>query len=312
MDNKRKYKEFCNNEINIPIFSQPWWLDAVCGGDNWDVVLYEKGGHIWASLPFYIKVNYGFTFLSMPLFTQKLGPYVKYPNKQKYYKRLSWEKECLTYLFENLPSYDIYNQNFDYIINNWLPLYWMDYKQTTKYTYVINKNQDVEKSFENDIKRRYNKAKENNVEVIESHDIRLFYEINKKTFDRKEMKIPHTFNELNNLYNSAKKNNAVKIFVAMQNDNIIAGAMLVYDCNTVYYILGGVDDELKSLGGMDAVLIKCILFANESSRNFDFEGSMVESIEKYFRSFGALQKRYFNIKKYNSKLFKLVKFIKEL
>ena len=32
MSSKEKYIEFCNNNPDICIFDQPWWLDAVCGG----------------------------------------------------------------------------------------------------------------------------------------------------------------------------------------------------------------------------------------------------------------------------------------
>ena len=55
MTNKEKYSEFCQKEKNIPIFSKDWWLDAVCGENNWDVALVEKGGQIMASMPYYTK-----------------------------------------------------------------------------------------------------------------------------------------------------------------------------------------------------------------------------------------------------------------
>ena len=47
MTNKEKYYTFCDIEKTIPIFSQAWWLDAVCG-DDWDVCLVEKGNEIYA------------------------------------------------------------------------------------------------------------------------------------------------------------------------------------------------------------------------------------------------------------------------
>jgi hypothetical protein len=44
MANKQKYRKFCKKEKNIPVFSKDWWLDAVCGEENWDVAIVEKGG----------------------------------------------------------------------------------------------------------------------------------------------------------------------------------------------------------------------------------------------------------------------------
>ena len=44
MTKKEKYQELCKYEKSIPIFSKDWWMDAVCGEDNWDVLLVEGGG----------------------------------------------------------------------------------------------------------------------------------------------------------------------------------------------------------------------------------------------------------------------------
>jgi hypothetical protein len=50
----------------------------------------------------------------------------------------------------------------------------------------------------------------------------------------------------------------------------------------------------------------------KNNKTFDFEESMIESIEKYFRSFGAIQKPYYNISKTNSKLIKIKNCIRDL
>ena len=70
--------------------------------------------------------------------------------------------------------------------------------------------------------------------------------------------------------------------------------------------MGGINPKYKDLGGMDIVQFESIKFALESGRKFDFEGSMIESIEKYFRSFGAIQKPYFQITKSRNKFINLL------
>ena len=112
------------------------------------------------------------------------------------------------------------------------------------------------------------------------------------------------------LYEACKENNAVKMYFAKYEGNVIAVNFLVYDDNTVYYLMGGIHPDFKDLGGMDVVQFESIKFALESGRAFDFEGSMIESIEKYFRSFGSFQKPYFNISKTNSKLLKIRSLVK--
>ena len=139
------------------------------------------------------------------------------------------------------------------------------------------------------------------VKVYESEDVLKFYELNKMTYTRKNKDIPYEFDFIKNVYCKCKENNSCKMFFVENIDGqVIAGNFLIYDETTVYYLMGGIDPTQKNLGGMDAVQFESIKFALESGKKFDFEGSMVESIEKYFRSFGAIQKTYFSITKTSS------------
>jgi len=312
---KEKYKEFAEQE-NLPIFMQPFWLDSVCeSGMEWNVILYEKGGKVWGSFVYFIKRKNTFIEIIMPRLTQFLGPYIKYPEKQKYYKRISWEKEVMNYFIDKLIKYDSFNMNFHYLNENWLPFYWRGFEQTTRYTYIVENIsvEDLEKNFETDIRRRRKKAFNLGVEAFESDNIEKFYELNKMTFERQGKKIPYSFEFIENLYKNCKANSACKIYFAKDKENnLIAGNFLIYDKNRVYYLMGGIDPNYKDIGGMDVILHESIKFAISSGRAFDFEGSMIESIEKYFRSFGAIQKRYFNISKTPSKLLRLKTALKDL
>ncbi len=312
MTNKQKYIEFCKTEKDIPVFSKDWWLDTVCGENNWDVSIVEKGGQVVASLPYYNKHKAILNIITMPKLTQTMGPYIKYPKGQKYYKRLSWEKDMINKLISQLPKVDYFIQNFNHAITNWLPFYWHGYEQTSKYTYIIDNItiEDLESNLEGNRRKNIRKALDLGIKVVEGNDIQKFYELNKKTFIRQNMTIPYSFEYVNRLYNTCNNNNACKIFFAQDSENnIIATNFLVYDDNTVYYIMGGIDPDKKDLGGMDLVQLEGIKFALKSGKIFDFEGSMIESIEKYFRSFGSRQKQYCQITKTNSKLLKIQKFL---
>ena len=313
MTNKEKYKIFCEKENNIPIFSKSWWLDCVCGTQNWDVAIVEKGGEVMASMPYYYTKKSIFNIITMPKLTQTMGPYIKYPNGQKYYKRISWEKEIIDLLLEQLPSYDYFIQNFNHDISNWLPFYWKNFSQTIRYTYIIDNkeiNGDIEKTLLTESRRRrIKKARKMDIQILESDDIELFYKLNKKTFQRQKMKIPYSFDYVKKLYESCKTNDSVKIYFALFEDKVIAANFLIFDNNTVYYLMGGIEPEMSDLGAMDLIQLESIKFAIENDKIFDFEGSMIENIEKYFRSFGARQKSYSQITKTNSKLSKIRNFL---
>jgi lipid II:glycine glycyltransferase (peptidoglycan interpeptide bridge formation enzyme) len=316
MNNKQKYKEFAEKE-RLPIFMQPFWLDSVCEeGMKWDVILYEKGGEIWGSFVYVIQKKYGFTLIKLPKLTQFLGPYIKYPEGQKYYTKLSWEKEVMNYFIDSLPKFDYFNMNFHHSITNWLPFYWREFKQTTRYTYVIDKNikiEELSQNFETDIRRRRRrKAEKLGIKTNESNEIEKFYKLNSLTFNRQGINIPYNLDFVNKIYYSLEKENAVKILIAKFQNEEIASAFLIEDKNTVYYLMGGIEPSKKDLGAMDLILYESIKYALSKNKNFDFEGSIIETIEKYFRSFGAIQKPYFNVYKINSKLLKIIQCLREL
>jgi len=42
MTNKERYAAFCQAQPEMPVMLQPWWLEAVCAGKQWDVMLFTK------------------------------------------------------------------------------------------------------------------------------------------------------------------------------------------------------------------------------------------------------------------------------
>ncbi len=307
---KEEYIKFCKKEP-IPLFSQYWWLDAVCGRENWEVLLFKKGGEIFASFPYFKKKKAIFNGVAQPKLTQSLGPYIRYPKGQGYYKKLSWEKEIMDYFIDNLPKYDFFDISFHYSVTNWLPFFWRGFKQTTKYTYVIDKNSDIEKLETNNRKRRRKKAVKLGVEVALSDDVEAFFRLNELTFKRQQRGMAYDLEFVKNLYAQLQKEGAVKMFFANYQGKTVSANFLVEDENTVYYLMGGIEPEFGDIGAMDLVQYESVKYALSKGKNFDFEGSMVESIEKYFRSFGAVQKPYFEVTKTVSKIIKIRDFLKD-
>ena len=307
---KDLYIEFCKKEP-VPLFSQYWWLDAVCGRENWEVLLFEKGGEIFGSFAYFKKRKAIFNGVAQPKLTQCLGPYIKYPKGQGYYKKLSWEKEIMDYFIDNLPKYDFFDISFHHSITNWLPFFWRGFKQSTKYTYLIEKDVDIDKIEINNRKRRRKKAQKLSVEVAESDDIENFYRLNQLTHIRQKKDMVYDLNFIKNLYTQLKKEGVVNMFFATYQGKTVAANFLVEDKESVYYLMGGIDPEFADIGAMDLVQYESIKYALSKGKNFDFEGSMVESIEKYFRSFGATQKAYFEVTKTDSKLLKAIECVKD-
>jgi hypothetical protein len=302
--NKDKYRELCSKEKSIPIFSKDWWMDGVCGEDNWDVALVEKNGEIVASMPYYFIMNKGSMSIKQPMLTQTNGIHFTYNtvNIGKYNKRLSLEKEIINAIVDELEGKILadYNQSFRYSFTNWLPFYWRGFSQTTRYTYVIENICDLDSVFSNfdsGLRNEIKKA-DKKLQVLEDLSIEEFYNINKKTYMRQNMKMPYSLEFMENVDLKCKENNSSKIFYAIDEyQNIHAAIYIVYDNNSAYYLMGGIDPEYRSSNATALLIWKAIQFSANVSKSFDFEGSMIESIESFFRSFGGKQKQYFNISK---------------
>ena len=308
MSNKEKYRSFCEQEKTIPIFSQAWWLDSVCS-DAWDVCLVENGEEILASMPYVIKKRHGFTLLLHPPLTQSLGPWLKL-SQAKYSKMLSQQKDLMGALIEQLPKYDYFNENWHYSQTNWLPFYWKGFEQTTRYTYLIEDLSDIDsiwKGLQENIRREIRKAEnKSGVKVRTDLPIDDFIALNEMTFKRQGMAMPYSYSFVQSLAETAKQRNQCQWFIAQDNDGKNhAGVLIIWDDQSAYYLMGGGNPELRNSGATSLCMWQAIQFSSTVTKRFDFEGSMIEPIERFFRGFGAVQKPYFAISKTRSKLLRL-------
>jgi hypothetical protein len=306
MTDKEKYRIFCKTEETIPLFSKDWWLDAVCSepGIDWDVVLLHKGDDIIASMPYCINRRQGLTYITMPKLTQALGPWLRNSNA-KYAKVLAQQKNLMTKLIQGLPPFDHFVQNFHYPITNWLPFYWQGFSQTTRYTYILEdiSNSDIVWSgFESKIRTDIRKAQKA-LTIDANPDIDSFLHLNDMTFARQGLKTPYSHALVKRLDKHCQHWNCRKVFIALDSQNRMhAGVYLVWDHQSAYYLMSGANPELRNSGAASLCLWEAIRFASNVCSRFDFEGSMIEPVERFFRGFGARQVPYSQITKMSRRM----------
>ena len=77
MSNKERYIAWAAKQEYMPIFMQPWWMDAVCAGKEWDVLLAEdEQGEIIGAMPYLLRKRAWFRYIIMPQQTQIGGIWV--------------------------------------------------------------------------------------------------------------------------------------------------------------------------------------------------------------------------------------------
>lgn len=275
------------------IFQQPWWLDATAPG-RWDAVEIEEGGRVVARLPFVATKKLGLRVLSQPSLTQALGPWIeRIPESSS--KRLAREKDLYSRLIAGLPTHDVFRQNFHSEVTNWLPFYWSGFSQTTRYSYVLDGIQDQAQLLAGFSKTTRNLVKqaERILEVTESDDVEDVLDLAEMTFARQGKSLPYSRDLLRRIDASAHRHAHRRALIARDaGGRAHAAAYIVGDQAKAYLLVTGADPELRKNGAGNLVHWRAIQAAGEFTDAFDFEGSMLEPIEEFYRKFGATQSPY--------------------
>lgn len=312
-----EYKEFLSlQKKSVPIYYNPWWLDLVCGENNWICLFAYSGDVIVAAWP--VPYDQKRRLIITPTLTQRLGPLIFYPENQKYEARLGYEKKIVSQLIDQLPKFNKMRLNLGYDCTNWLPYYWKGFEQTTRYSYVIDNMISLESVYKELKSSARGKIKKGGkyVDLVLNDSIEEFYRINSMTFIRQGMRTPYSLDLIKAMDNELRSRGLRKIFFAKDKETgrYHSALYLMWDSHTSYLHLMGDDPSLRNHGAGMFLIWKAIEYTFEELRlrNFDFEGSMIEGIEEVRRSFGAVQKQYFQISKTNSRLEKVKEFIKTM
>jgi len=192
------------------------------------------------------------------------------------------------------------------------PFYWNNFKTIPNYTYIINLAnpiEEIEKSFSTERRNDIKKAIKDGIETRICKDYNIVKSLVLKTFDRKQTSADKTMID-KILFNFADETNSFA-FVSYRNNIPIATSFCIYDQNTAYYLLGGYDSKNKHAGAGAMAVSNAINHSKKLGINyFDFEGSMLPEVERYFRGFGGNLTPYYSINKAVLPIELALKFVK--
>jgi len=296
-DDLSQWDQFVDNSPQGCIFCRSWWLDAVCP-NGYEILTLRKGDRIVAGMPLVRRRRLAYEAIGMPPLTQTLGVLLAPPTAEKYERQLSGEMELLRALVAAIPRADHFVAQCHHSFANWLPFYWAGYRQTTRYTYVIEDLTDPEAVFANFAysKRKNIKKAERLVQVREDMPPRDFYDHHATSLRKAGDTIVYTYELFERIHRATHQHNAGKTWLAVDVDGHIHSAIfVVFDPRAAYYLISTIDPDCRSSNSATLLVKRAIEYVATRTKRFDFEGSMIQNVERSFRSFGARQIPYFRI-----------------
>jgi hypothetical protein len=308
MSSKSSYKKICEEQKGLPVFMQPWWLDAVCG-EAWDAVVFKKGEHVAGAWAYPAEQKLGVAIRRNPLLTPYLGPAVFYPEGLKESNYDHYEHEVVTALMEQLPPADVWHlaitpgiKQAGIFKNNGLT-------PQVQQTFLLDLKASEETLQTNmkDTTRRNIRSGEK--EIIISNEpglLKELFKFQKETLSGKGKQSVITLKYLQRVMDACLANNAAALWVAKIENNTQAIVWHVWDEQCSYYLMGGQSQESNSYKAMSALLWHAVKEAKKKGNStFDFEGSMDAGVERFFRGFGGQRALYLVLQKNDSVVWKL-------
>ena len=284
---------------------QAWWLDAT-SKENWDVIFAKIHDEIVGFFVFSYQKKLGKTIVTNLPLTQYSGPFIFYPTNLNKSDIHSFENKVYTSIIEQLDSknIDFIEINCHHSFKNWQQFFWSGYKQTTKYTYILenisNKDTLLKEMSYSQRAKRIKKAKNDYYFSLElsAEEFYDFYKSNLKDLDKT---IFYSKGFFLKLYNAAKERNQGQIISIYSKDNeLLAALWTIWDSEFAYNMIMTSDKKKKCSEGTTLLIWETIDFLKDKTKNYDFEGSMIKGVALRNQSYGATALPYHSISKSNS------------
>ncbi len=267
-------------------YGYTWYLDSVC--EQWDGLVI---GDYETVFPAVWRQRFFVRYLYQPMFTQQLGGFSKNPPDENTLKLLLDE-------IANRFKFIEINLNFRNPVQH--PMY----KTTSRTNLCLNLKDEYEalaKNYSDNAKRNLSKSQKQNLfvnEEIETETVIEFFKTNTGT------KIPalgeYHYAHLHKLIEAAKKYGMCRLTGVWDNDNFLhAAGFFLVDQNKIINLLPSTGEEGKEIGAGFLLMDETIRHFAGREMTLDFEGSMIASIARFYKGFGAQEQTYWHIRRNN-------------
>lgn len=273
-----KYNYCISKSKNSLIYGFSWYLNIVTE-NSWDVLVLDD---YIAVMPLPKRKKYGINYIFQPAWAQQLGVFSNQEIKEN----------LLLEFVNTIPrKFKLIDTLFNY-----------DNRFSSKYlskkdNFILDLSNTYESLFEgyNKLRKRsVKKAKNLNLIIKEVDNATLIINLFKENKGAELNRIESDYMLLNQLVLKGIEQQKIEVIcVENKNQNLIGGVIFFKHKNRIIYLFSAVNQEGKENQAITFIIDFIIKKYSNTNMIFDFEGSMISNIAKFFKSFGAVKENYF-------------------
>ena len=277
-------------------------MDAVAPG-AWEEVAERDGDGVVVRWPYFERRGpLGMRRLLSPPLTPRLGPLFADSLDPK--RDLGAWSRALGSVAAQLPPADQFLQAFHPGITYWTPLEWLGFRESTHFTFVIDPLPDIDAA-----RRRYSKGTRSDLKKAQRHlvvrddtPVSFTYDALVATLVSAGKSLDFSCELLERVHGEvSRRDRGVHLTVMDEVGTFLAGGLAVWDEERAYYLMAGATEQARGSGAQTLLVDEAIRIALSRGLTFDFEGSRIANIERFFRGFGGRPEPYAQLERLTTK-----------
>ena len=284
------WDEFTKSSPQGTFFNSSVWLKILESVYNrpLKILVYKKKQEIVCGINFFENKKL-FWRLITPVFLLPFnGPLFNFISDQKPQKSISDKLDYIQQLLKKLKSdYNFIQLNIHQTLSDLRAFTWNDFIMEPEHTYLckLENENELIAGFNQSLRKKIQKGKEQNFQISESHNPHKFFELYHSSYKRHGLNPPITETTTKSLVQKILGLTNVHLFFLKKAEKILAGRIVIEDGKTIYDLLAGSIDET---GIASSFLVAEIMkkYAGKFTF-FDFMGADHPEIEKFKRAFGG-------------------------
>ena len=280
---RSRWDTLVSQSPNGLIYSRSWFLDVVC--EKWNALIEDD---YLAVLPLPSRKKYGIEYAFQPFYANQFG-IISRENvgEQKVNSFLQSIPEKFKYIdimlnFQNKASASNYTVN----------------ERKAQFIQLGSPYDELKKKYDNNLKRNLSKAEKAGVTIqagVSPEKVTEYFKEGRGkelgNFSSKDYLV------LTNILREAIMKEMGFTLGAFLNEELLAAAGFLSDDKRIIFVKGGSSGKGKELGAMHMIMNDVIKRYQDKNLLLDFGGSVVPSVARFYKSFGAEDYLYLHVKR---------------